>query len=791
MKLERADIARLRGIPGDWPALVIGDKGLIVYGPNGVGKSSIIDALEATIRGRSSLFKENRADGVNWDDASPHVTGGPPSCTVYGKFKGKDLSLSMGADPVADLTDWVNAARAASFVLRRYMLLQFIDGQPVYRYGQIEPFLNLSSFNQLELGLKALADDFETKFVEARTKATEKVQIVRQTFGLAKEATLSRAELTQLLKEKLVKAKIGDADLNDLATLNQAIAAELGGQAAGQKFALLGGIKAQAQQLTSVSVVKPIYEEALAAAETLANEIKSVEQTVSLELLVLAKDHVAATSPKTCPVCEKIVDPAKLLIRLNERIKENEAVQQAAHTLDLRLKSLVKAAAKAREAYGSFRPAWTSTGLGPLPPCYENAEALFGSLEGLTTANVANGQELVKTAFVDAECDPSLEIAKIDGEIAAIGGTELRSALSDAAACVTALLGGGDVAILEKSEKEAARASKQKTQLSKLYAHAQAARKEAVQKIADKIADVANAFYDQVHPGEEIATAKLTVRPNVANSLNLNSTFFGSEAPPLKYYSESHLDTLGLCFFLAIRKLEIEGTPLFKLLLIDDVLHSVDAEHRTRLAQLLKSHFADHQIVLVTHDKNFYERLKATLGGGYKYLAISSWDIDTGPHLSDPSTDLDRVINPATWEGKSHEELAAAGGRFFEWLLKELTEKLQVPIVARFTHGHDIGSMWPPLAAKLDKNKGFSAAHTGLVKKINDNGWVRNKIGAHHNEQESSETPKEVTEFIDALAELYKATTCAEEKCGTAIEASKANKDIWRCGCSKLQYDAK
>jgi len=91
---------------------------------------------------------------------------------------------------------------------------------------------------------------------------------------------------------------------------------------------------------------------------------------------------------------------------------------------------------------------------------------------------------------------------------------------------------------------------------------------------------------------------------------------------------------------LAIRKLEIEGTPLFKLLLIDDVLHSVDAEHRTRLAQLLKSHFADHQIVLVTHDKNFYERLKATLGGGYKYLAISSWDIDIGPHLSDPSTDL-------------------------------------------------------------------------------------------------------------------------------------------------------
>src|ERR1019366_1200690 len=84
VKLERVEIARLRGIPGDWPVLSIGDKGLVVYGPNGVGKSSIIDALEATIRGQSSLFKDNRAEGVNWDDASPHIKGGVPSCTVYG-----------------------------------------------------------------------------------------------------------------------------------------------------------------------------------------------------------------------------------------------------------------------------------------------------------------------------------------------------------------------------------------------------------------------------------------------------------------------------------------------------------------------------------------------------------------------------------------------------------------------------------------------------------------------------------------------------------------------------------
>jgi hypothetical protein len=33
----------------------IGERGLIVYGPNGVGKSSIIDAIEATIHGAGRI----------------------------------------------------------------------------------------------------------------------------------------------------------------------------------------------------------------------------------------------------------------------------------------------------------------------------------------------------------------------------------------------------------------------------------------------------------------------------------------------------------------------------------------------------------------------------------------------------------------------------------------------------------------------------------------------------------------------------------------------------------------
>jgi energy-coupling factor transporter ATP-binding protein EcfA2 len=766
--------------------LKIEEKGLIVYGPNGVGKSSIIDALEATIKGTSSLFARPRV-GVNWDTASPHVKGGgPPSCTVHGMHEGKPQAVTLGSTPASDLAGWLGTASTASFVLRRYMLLQFVDAEPKDRYEQVEPFLNLANFSDLERGLEAIVADLDTRLADANTRVATNSQVIRQTFGLQRDAIVQPATLVGLLQERLTGAGLPatEDDIADLAKLADALAGELSGETSNQKIGTLGVVKHQAQQLTSASILLTLYNQMRAAAVALTVALRSAAQKIPLDLLVRARDHLGSAS-EVCPICEQSVDHAALLARLNDRIKENEAVGLATITLDQRLDALHKAASKACVAYVSFKNDWDQLGLDPLPPCYAEAVALFGTLEALPAAIVRERAEDLEAAFARAECDPSTQIAAIDQAIVAIGGGDRRARLNDAASYVSSLQ--STVPTYVNAERETSTISKQRLLAEKLRAHAETARKNAVQKIADRVANLANTFYDFVHPGEGIATAKLTVRQSTAASMLLSATFHGQEAPPLKYYSEGHLDTLGLCFFLAIRKLEVAASPTFKLLLIDDVLHSVDAEHRTRLAALLKNQFADHQIVLVTHDKNFYDRLKAVLGSGYNYVALSSWDVDLGPRLSDPSTDLDRVTDAKLRASKSHDEIAASAGRFFEWLLKGLTERLQVAIPARFTHDHDIGSMWPNLAAKLGKHKVFGAAHLSVVKQLNENGWVRNKVGAHDSgEAASPVTPQEVSEFADGVAALYKATTC--DACATIVQSSKDNRDIWRCGCSKLQY---
>lgn len=91
MRLSRLEIEALRGIPLGWPSVRIGDGGLVVYGPNGTGKSSIIDGIETSLEKESSLFAEKR-QGVSWEKGSEHVRGGPKRAELFGTTTGDEYN---------------------------------------------------------------------------------------------------------------------------------------------------------------------------------------------------------------------------------------------------------------------------------------------------------------------------------------------------------------------------------------------------------------------------------------------------------------------------------------------------------------------------------------------------------------------------------------------------------------------------------------------------------------------------------------------------------------------------
>lgn len=90
---------------------------------------------------------------------------------------------------------------------------------------------------------------------------------------------------------------------------------------------------------------------------------------------------------------------------------------------------------------------------------------------------------------------------------------------------------------------------------------------------------------------------------------------------PSEFINEARVTAIGLCLYLAGMSLSIpprrtDGSRYPRLLVLDDVLLSLDMVHRLPLLKLLKSKaFKDWQIILLTHDRAWYEIARQQLGG--------------------------------------------------------------------------------------------------------------------------------------------------------------------------------
>ncbi len=89
--------------------------------------------------------------------------------------------------------------------------------------------------------------------------------------------------------------------------------------------------------------------------------------------------------------------------------------------------------------------------------------------------------------------------------------------------------------------------------------------------------------------------------------MEIGASFCGQTGtPPQAYFSESHLDTLGLCVFLALAALD---APAETILVLDDVLASIDKPHVERLIEMLYAEATKFRhCIITTHYRPWKER---------------------------------------------------------------------------------------------------------------------------------------------------------------------------------------
>ncbi|MFQ5790396.1 MAG: hypothetical protein ACE5JI_07965, partial [Acidobacteriota bacterium] len=497
----------------------------------------------------------------------------------------------------------------------------------------------------------------------------------------------------------------------------------------------------------------------------------------------------------TCPLCEQPIDPQQVGRRVQERI---DVVKEV---LNLRRESR----RELESARQGTRSALEAT---------QRAEA---AIRGLAEDEKEGAEELLRTAgdIVRVVADALREdIGNLNIEGLRGYSNELRqdsSLIGSLARCRDALssrlstLPSLDVAqkllsLRERLERvtqiwrevcrarEALTEAEERTRVARrIYENAQTARKEEVQSLFDELSKEIDEIYVQLHPDERHGGIRLEVREAVQRSVNLRADFYERQGEdPRAYYSDAHLDTLGLSIFLALRRWYRKHRPDFDLLVLDDVLTSVDTAHSIGFSELLLSEFRDYQIVLTTHDRIWFEHLRdiqARCGVAQTFVnkVIHKWTIEEGPDLREPEDErqaIDRLIS----DGPA-EQIAVMAGRLLEHTLQEMRYTLRLSVQAKRGERYEIGELWPAFyaAIKRDYPTLYGAAR-GTLDSLDIRWPVRNWIGAHWNTWARNVSRNVAIEFARAVRDLFDRVFCTSCRRFIAPSATPLGQLACRCG---------
>ena len=96
---------------------------------------------------------------------------------------------------------------------------------------------------------------------------------------------------------------------------------------------------------------------------------------------------------------------------------------------------------------------------------------------------------------------------------------------------------------------------------------------------------------------------------------------------PQNYLNEARLSALGLALYLAGRlACAPRATPHLKLLVLDDVLVGLDHSNRMPVLNVLKDYFSEWQIVLLTHDRGWFDLARQHLPSGWTCYEVYEGD---------------------------------------------------------------------------------------------------------------------------------------------------------------------
>lgn len=794
MPIDRARIQGVRGVRGEL-TLDLGGGSLVLRGDNGTGKSSIVAALLWALRGEEE--PSTKAKPGSEEAYRANVLGGAASAHVILDLKGGG-SITVKPDGVIVTDDKgkqlrAGCERSTPFLLRR-QLLRFLEDKPVNRFKYLESFLDLEEADDVRAAFTGRADTYAA--------AAEKHQLTGANHLRAVIALMPREHTPSATSWASVStglaawaAAIGTpshgATWEAMLALAERLRPLLAGDTLAQSRIHLAAAKAAWE---AASEAAPPSDPAPLIAERDALLATATDASLAT-LLEEAQKHLGAhPDDSSCPVCEQPVAASRLADRIARRMKslgELTKVRAALATSGLAWRAYW---ARIHKALAATAAAKIETPLAVLPAGAEKLRAelepshFAGEIGRAGAADFFAWSASVREQAVEAI---NSALAGLPSEEDTASVRKLCQAIEQADKVRLA------VTVAEASAEDAAARAQAFTLLSEAI---RAARQDIAKELLGEISTLVTEFYGVVHPpdadDEITGPPEIQVQRRSGGTAHVRGKFHEKAVDdPRWVYSDGHLDTVGICVYLALRRFRAtrDAASDPKLMILDDIVLSIDLGHGRRLLDLLRTRFDDHQVLIFTHNGLFTDWCAEKLPA-YKRKAIARWTVETGPQLGDYPSMLQRIEQQMQTETSPKLLAQAVMNLMDEWLAQARFE-YELSVRARRGEQYTLTDIWNPFTSRMkDLEKKLKAPIGELSAILTELGALvpmRNRLAAHENEF-AREFPLAVVRTVaQRSVDLVRLLYCPRCPSFALAVPSVEAPDLVRCkpSCEQIRYD--
>lgn len=299
-------------------------------------------------------------------------------------------------------------------------------------------------------------------------------------------------------------------------------------------------------------------------------------------------------------------------------------------------------------------------------------------------------------------------------------------------------------------------------------------------------ADVVEYFNELESSNQYIKNPQIKLSSGKDKAVELEIEFVSEKvAPAFKILSESQVNSFGLAIFLAsVKNFNTE----FKFFILDDIVNSFDSFKRPRVSQLIAKKFNDFQVLILTHDQIFFDTVQRDFPSWQRYK-FTSWDYNTGPRFK-----LSKNYAEEIQEYLDEDKPITAGqtlGRYLEWTLGTLNENLQTPIRYKVENVFTLSEFYDPLLNRL-KDKLKKSGKNHILKHAFDQleqGTIFRNYCAHWKNEANPFTTPEIEALFKKWSEIEQMIYCNTCKSFVKYENSTGSEYI-KCNCGLIDLKA-